>query len=127
MARTILIVDDSATQRAILKAYLGKLGCTLVDAGGAEAGLAVLAAQPVQVVISDVWLEGTSGLELAQAVRAQLGPSRVGIILISGEAAPELRDKALAAGADEFIKKPLNAEALKALVTTLLARAEASG
>lgn len=121
MAPCILVVDDSATMRSILKTYLARLVCTLVEASSAEEALSVLESQKVDLVVSDVWLHGMSGLDLTQKIRAAARWRGVRLLLISMDASAALPDKAIAAGADAFMQKPLKPGELRDTVTRLLA------
>lgn len=121
MPHTVLIVDDSATMRAILKTYLAPLGCTLVEAASAEAALAVLRAQAVDAVVSDVWLEGMSGLLLTRELRSEPKWAGLPVVLITMEASPGMSEQAVAAGANAFMQKPIKADVLRSTVQGLLA------
>jgi two-component system chemotaxis response regulator CheY len=118
MKRTVLIVDDSDTIRHILKVYLTKLKLDFLDAERADRGLRLLGASPVDLVIADFNMPGMSGLEFVRQVRADARPevSRVPLLLLTGGKAPDLEQRALQAGASEFVRKPISSSALSAVV-----------
>jgi two-component system chemotaxis response regulator CheY len=119
----ILLVDDSKTMRHLLRAYLmGNEYEFLEAASGAEA-LEVLEGNLIDVVISDVRMADIDGIELVRTIRRRepLG-RRVATVLISGDRSPNIRARALIAGADEFLEKPLEPRRLQRVVTYLLKR-----
>ena len=122
MPHTVLIVDDSATMRAIVKTYLAPLGDTLLEATSAEDALAVLRTQAVDAVVCDVWLEGMSGLLLTRELRAEPKWAGLPVVLITMEASPGMEEQARAAGANAFMQKPLKADELRSTLQGLLAR-----
>jgi CheY-like chemotaxis protein len=90
MARTILVIDDHHSFGDVMAFALGDEGFQVVTFTDPLAALAHLAAQPPDLILSDVRMPGTDGVTLAQSIRA-LG-YRMPIVLISGEtvAPPEL-------------------------------------
>ncbi|WNG54129.1 response regulator [Archangium gephyra] len=126
MKRTVLIVDDSDTIRHILKVYLMKLKLDFLDADRADRGLWLLGANPVDLVIADFNMPGMSGLDFVRHVRADTRHevSRVPLLLLTGGKAPDLEQRALQAGASEFVRKPVSSSALSAVVRRLLSLPE---
>ncbi|AKI99724.1 Chemotaxis regulator [Archangium gephyra] len=118
MNRTVLIVDDSDTIRHILKVYLSKLKLDFLDADRGDRGLRLLGSSPVDLVIADFNMPGMSGLDFVRQVRADTRPevSRVPLLLLTGGKAPDLEQRALQAGASEFVRKPISSSALSAVV-----------
>jgi YesN/AraC family two-component response regulator len=80
MMHTILIVDDEAGIRNALTRALRGLPYRILTAGHGKEALAILAAQPVDVLLSDVDMPGMSGLELVRAARREF-PDAVRILL----------------------------------------------
>lgn len=119
----ILLVDDSKTMRQVLRTYLMGMGHTFLEADSGRQALEVLENTPVELVISDIRMADIDGIELVHAIRQRekLG-TRVAIILISGDPSPSVRARAFLAGADEFLKKPLDPKQLQQLVNELLDR-----
>jgi signal transduction histidine kinase/CheY-like chemotaxis protein/HPt (histidine-containing phosphotransfer) domain-containing protein len=118
--RTVLIVDDNATNRRILAAQATQWGmATVTAASGAEA-LAQLGSTPVDVVVSDVLMSEMNGIELG--VRIEQGWPQIPVVLATSLPRREvLNDERLAAGASvAVIAKPVKASALlDALVVAL--------
>jgi putative two-component system response regulator len=101
----LLIADDEPEIRNILQEFLcGDYECRAV--GSAEDALALLGASKYDIVISDINMEGMSGLEMIPHVRA-LAPETV-IIMISGAQTIEYAIEALRAGAFDYVTKPFD-------------------
>jgi DNA-binding response OmpR family regulator len=101
----VLIVDDDPLIRDLLQAYLSQEGYTVHCAATAEQAEALLAEQPVELVMLDIRLPGKDGLTLTRELRVR---SEVGIILITGRNDDIDRIVGLECGADDYVSKPLN-------------------
>jgi response regulator RpfG family c-di-GMP phosphodiesterase len=101
----LLIADDEPEIRNILEEFLcGSYECSAV--GSAEEALALLRASKYDLVISDINMEGMSGLEMIPHVR-EISPQTV-IIMISGAQTIEYAIEALRAGAFDYVTKPFD-------------------
>ena len=76
----VLVVDDEAGVREVLRDLLGGEGYTVVDAADGPSGLALCEREPVDVVLSDVSMPGMSGWEVAEACHARFPDLPVGLI-----------------------------------------------
>ncbi|WP_323036157.1 response regulator [Pararhodobacter sp.] len=119
MAQHILIVEDDRTTRMRLAAYLREQGHRVSEAENAEDMEQVIAADPPELLLIDINLDGKDGLTITREQRAA---SRVGIILLT--ARDDLVDKivGLEMGADDYVTKPFDKRELSARVKNLLAR-----
>ena len=109
----ILVVDDYKTMVRIVRNLLHQLGFANVDdANDGASALARLREKRFGLVISDWAMEPMSGLELLQAIRADPTLEALPFIMITAENRKDRIDKAAQAGADGYIVKPFNAQAL---------------
>ena len=119
---TILLVEDNEMNRDMLARRLAKRGYRVVTAGdGAEAVARARTAVP-DLVLMDMGLPVVDGWEATRQLRADPVTRRVPVIGLSAHAMAADRDRALAAGADDFDTKPVDFAQLLAKIETLLAR-----
>jgi CheY-like chemotaxis protein len=112
-----LIVDDDEATRGILDKALRAAGATKVRAAeDAISALALMAAAPADVVISDLMMPGMDGLEFVAALRA--AHAKAHILILTGYA--NMADQARAAGANAVLQKPLAPAALVLAVQAAL-------
>jgi len=114
MAKTLMIVDDSATMRKIIMRTVRmsdlKFDRTEEAGNGAEA-IEKLKSAPVDIVLCDVNMPEMGGLEMVKKIRAELeNCADTKIIMVSTESAQELIDGVIADGANGFITKPFTPE-----------------
>ena len=119
----ILVVDDYQTMIRIVRNLLHQLGFDNVDdASDGAAALAKLRQGTFGLVISDWMMEPMSGLELLRQVRSDPKLQALPFIMITAENRKERVATAEQAGADGFIVKPFNAEALSARIAAVMGR-----
>jgi DNA-binding NtrC family response regulator len=115
---SILIVEDESPIRALLIALLGgRFHCQAADT--AEAAIRLLNSQCFHLVLADIGLPGTSGLELCRRIAAR--NSRTVVVLISGKIDLEAATEAREAGAFDFLSKPFDLADVIATVDCALA------
>ena len=114
----ILVVDDEELVRDLLAHFLETKGYRVLSAGDGRHALEIFRRQPVDLVLSDVYMPGLSGLQLLAAVK-DLNP-RVPVVLISGRGEVPTVVQALKAGAENFLTKPLDLELLARVVNRSL-------
>lgn len=110
----VLVVDDDSVCRLILSATVASLGHTCLVAVDGEQAWALFQQTPVELVVSDWQMPGLSGLALCQQVRAFPDRPYTYFILITAHSGLESVTEGLAAGADDYVVKPLNPVDLKA-------------
>jgi CheY-like chemotaxis protein len=116
----VLLVDDCEDQLAVLELLLKKSNFEVLTAVSVDQGVALLKKHSVDVVVSDVFMPGKSGNELATFVRQVREHANLPFIALSA-ASPELEQEMLAAGADRFIHKRDMKNQLGAAIRELLA------
>jgi two-component system chemotaxis response regulator CheY len=120
--RAVLIVDDSPTIRGVAKLYLKGLQVQVQEAGDGAQALKIVRAAPPVVAIVDVNMPGMDGLAFTREVRADARSeiAKLPVVLLTGDASDELREEGRAAGASDFLGKPLKGPELQALVKRFL-------
>jgi two-component system chemotaxis response regulator CheY len=109
----ILIVDDFATMRKVIRNLLKQGGFeNVAEAEDGAAALKVLKSQPVDFVISDWNMPNMSGLELLKAVRADEELKEMPFLMVTAEALKDNVVAAVKAGVSNYIVKPFTAEVL---------------
>ncbi len=114
----ILIVDDEQSYRQLLSLVFEQQGNTIRTAMNGRQALELLAAEPADVIISDVKMPDMDGIEMLRAVRETLPD--LGVILMTAFASVETAREAFKLGADDFIQKPFDVEELKLIVRKTL-------
>jgi signal transduction histidine kinase len=112
----VLIIEDNPDACETLKAFLDMEGHQVSMAHDGQAGLDALLGERFDVVICDIGLPGMDGLEVMARLRAAQGGAGPVAIGLSGYGQAEDRARATAAGFDHYLVKPVNPDALLALV-----------
>jgi CheY-like chemotaxis protein/two-component sensor histidine kinase len=120
----ILVVDDDADTLNLLVTVLHASGAETLAASSAQAALETFLASPPDVLVSDIGLPGQDGLSLLTAIRGLPGDTggRVPAIALTAYARTEDRVRALAAGFQIHIAKPVAPAAIAAAVAALVSR-----
>jgi signal transduction histidine kinase/ActR/RegA family two-component response regulator len=119
-SRDILIVEDNPDARETLRQLLELEGHRVRVAADGAAALAAMRAAPPQAALIDIGLPEMDGYELARRIRAELdGTTRPVLIAITGYGLPEDRERALAAGFDAHLVKPIELPTLQAALEAL--------
>ncbi len=121
MPHKILIVEDDPAQRRILEELVKRYGFEAVSADSASQGLDILEAsrsKPVDLIILDLVMPEIDGLEFLERLSAYR--TTVPVIVQTAQGSIETVVKAMRAGADDFVVKPVNPERLKVSIHNLL-------
>jgi DNA-binding NtrC family response regulator len=116
----ILIIDDDRAFRVGTGALLTDEGYDVTAVESGEAGLAALEEDRFDLVLLDLRMEGMSGLEVLEQVRA--GGSRIPVVMLTGYATVDTAVEALKRGANDYLTKPCDNDHLRAKIRTTLAR-----
>ena len=117
----VLIVDDFATMRRILKNILKQIGFkNLLEADDGTTALEVLEKQSVDLVISDWNMPKMTGLELLKILRADKRYARIPFLMVTAEAQKQNVIEAVQAGVSNYVVKPFTAEAISEKLEKIL-------
>jgi len=117
----VLVVDDEPTIREIVVSYLERAGFKTLEAADGNRARELLEHDPPDLVVLDVMLPGTDGLELCRWIRSR---SRLPVIMLTARGEESDRIVGLELGADDYVTKPFSPRELAARVRTVLRRAE---
>lgn len=113
----VLVAEDNAINRVILKEQLESLGCRVMTATDGHEALALANSALFDVLLTDINMPGMGGHALVQALRAQGSTLRV--IGATANATSEERARCLASGMDGYLVKPINFAALRNAISPL--------
>ena len=119
LQQTILIIEDDPALRVLLGRRLQENGFKTVSAHSAPEAWRVLDGIPVDLVLLDIMLPGTSGLDICRTIRRD---SMVPIIILSARADETDRVLGLELGADDYVPKPFSTKELIARIRAVLRR-----
>lgn len=109
----VLAIEDDALNRRVVRDMLMVAGVAMDEAHDAEAGLGMIDRMDFDVVLMDLRMPGMDGLEAIRHIRGRADDkSALPIIVITADAAIDLRAVCLAGGADELLLKPVAMEDL---------------
>lgn len=117
--KSILAVDDDATNRLIISKILDKLGVDYNVAASGNEALTYVSERKFDVVLMDIEMPDKDGYETTKSIREWEKTHNqipLKIVALSAHAASEFKDKALSSGMNDFLSKPVNISELKALV-----------
>jgi CheY-like chemotaxis protein len=119
----VLFIEDDRMNRRVVKDMLDVAGVSMVEAESAERGLEILDEQEFAMILVDLRMPGMDGITAIQHIRARGdAKAKVPIIVVTADIAPDLRERCLAAGADDVIFKPVAMDSLFDAMGMILAR-----
>jgi len=120
MSATVLLAEDNKPSREIYTAVLEKAGYRVIEAADGEAALDALQSQSVDLLVTDVFMPGMTGIELLERAKKMKPDLRA--IVITGQKTSETIIGALRHQACEFLSKPFHLEELLEAVRSVLSR-----
>jgi diguanylate cyclase (GGDEF)-like protein len=115
----VLIVDDSPTIRAALRSLVEKMGHTVIEAEDGSKGLTIYGRDRPDLVLIDVVMPVMDGYEAARQMRQSLPDEWIPIIFLSSKEADQDLDRAIEAGGDDYLVKPVSYVVLNAKIRAL--------
>jgi CheY-like chemotaxis protein len=122
----VLVVEDSPTIVSVIKYFLELEGFDVFVAENGLLGLEMALRERPDVIVSDVNMPGMDGVAMVKALRSDARTSQVRIMMLTSESSIEAETEGLAAGADDYILKPVEPRRLAARVKALRARSRSS-
>jgi two-component system cell cycle response regulator DivK len=116
----ILIVDDSAVNLKLMRVLLTTEGYNVRTAADAEEALALLETYRPQLILMDLQLPGMDGLELTRRLKADPATRGISILALTAYAMKGDEQRALDAGCDGYVAKPIDTRTLPDLVASYL-------
>lgn len=121
-ASSILIVEDSATTRALIRAVIDEMGdFNTVEASSGFEALKLLPTQEFHLVITDINMPDINGLELISFIKNNQRYSHIPLIIVSTERSEEDKKRGIALGAMAYLTKPFKAHELQEVINQALA------
>jgi len=120
MAKSILIIDDSASLRQVVGIALTSAGFEVTEACDGRDALAKLTGQKVHLMLCDVNMPNMDGIAFLKAVRELPAYRFTPVIMLTTEAGEDKKQEGKAAGARAWVVKPFKPEQLLAAVTKLI-------
>jgi len=123
---TVLIVDDEQHIRLLIEQSLEELeddGVELLTAADGDEAVSVVEHHRPDLVFLDVMMPRRNGLEVARAVRDELGKADTHIVLLTAKGQAVDREAGLAAGANRYLTKPFDPDELLAIAREVLGEA----
>lgn len=120
----ILIVDDNATNLKLVRFLVKSHGHDVVTASDADTALAAITARRPTVILMDLQLPGIDGLELTRQLKRDPATRSIPIIAVTAYAMKGDQEKALAAGCDDYVTKPIDTRTLPDVIARHVAQAE---
>jgi len=119
---TLLVVDDDATLRSAIVSYLRSHGFVVREAASADSALALASSKKPTLVVLDVMMPGTDGIEMLTRMRAddQLGLATTPVVLLTARGFTSDRIRGYRAGCSAYVTKPFDPDELVAIIRSLL-------
>jgi CheY-like chemotaxis protein len=117
----ILIGEDEPDNQVILQTVVESLvGVRAEVAGDGLAVLACVQRERPRMILLDLMMPGLDGFQVTRQLKADPSTASIPIVAVSAMARPDDREAALAAGCDEFVRKPFELDDLEAVIRTYL-------
>jgi len=120
MGKRILVVDDNPTNLKLVTYLVKAAGYDADTAGDAEQALAAIAAAKPALILMDLQLPGIDGLELTRRLKNDPVTADIKIVAVTAYAMKGDQEKALAAGCDGYVTKPIDTRSFPRLIAAQL-------
>jgi two-component system chemotaxis response regulator CheY len=126
MAYNVLIVDDSATMRALIRKVLVISGFDIgeyFEGGNGQEALGILENNWVDIILSDLNMPGMDGAALVRTLKDHKVWRNIPVVLITTESRPEVISPFINLGVQDYIQKPFRPETIRKKLTGILGEA----
>jgi CheY-like chemotaxis protein len=111
MTHVILVVEDNERNLKLLRDVLEYAGYEVCAARTAEDGIALAVSKPPDLVLMDLQLPGIDGVEALRRLRQSPRTAGIPVVAVTAQAMKQDRERALAAGFDGYVEKPIGVRA----------------
>jgi CheY-like chemotaxis protein len=118
--RTILVVDDFADTRLLLRTWLERRGFRVVEAENGIQAVNQAETESPDLIIMDMQMPQLDGLSATRRIRGLKALDSVPIVAVSAYGADQFREQALAAGCDEYVSTPFEPATLEGIIRSLV-------
>ena len=118
--RTILVVDDFADTRLLLRTWLERRGFRVVEAENGFEAIDRAESEVPDLIIMDMQMPQLDGLSATRRIRNLKTLNSVPIVAVSAYGADQFREQALAAGCDEYVSTPFEPATLEGIIRSLV-------
>ena len=116
----ILIVDDDSTTRKLLRIYLKGNGFDVATAENGLDAIEKLGGEAVNLVVTDLNMPYMDGIEFIRSMKANPETAHIPVLMITTETDEDERKRAVAAGADGYLSKPVTSETVATMIRRML-------
>jgi DNA-binding response OmpR family regulator len=116
----ILVIDDDPDVRTLCRLNLGWAGHEVLEAGGGQEALDMVAADIPDALVLDIMMPVVDGLDVLRNVRSDPATREIPVVVISARVGVEDQVRGLETGADAYVTKPFSPETLTAMVECAL-------
>jgi two-component system, cell cycle response regulator DivK len=121
----VLVIDDNAQNLKLVQVLLTRHGYTVHTAVDAEHAIDTLRTVTPAIILVDLQLPGMDGFELTRRLKADPRTKRIAVIAVTAYAMVGDAERALAAGCDDYVSKPIDTKALPKLIAAYIERSAA--
>ncbi len=118
----VLLADDNAAIRRLLKAQLGSLSLDVLEAADGQAALDLARAERPRIAVLDLEMPKLNGFEVCRRLEAEAVTRDIRVFILTGSLEDDVRAYAFAAGADYFFAKAWGTRGLRQMIADVLAR-----
>ncbi len=119
--KTVLLVDDSATNNLLLQVVFEQNDFAVEVAFSGKEALKTLSKKKIDVVLLDLMMPHMSGFDVLEAIRGNEATAKIPVLIVSADSEQADEDKAMAMGANHYFEKPLQLNAIVEKVKSILA------